>query len=373
MSNIFKFYINNNNIYSKLFIFIGNFKHDIDVIMYNKKIADNNIVFFQDDIFSTYLHRYFLDSEIELLKKNNTRIFLVNDIIFKDDNIETIKLKLINQFIINDLDNISFEELYFYGIIDDKLDIKDFYNKSTNNGRENFTYETLFNYIINIKNYSNILKKIKKSDFYNLNDLLILDKNEIYLEIPIANKIFTKNNKYLNTVNPYNSTNKNKYLKSLQFNNISTTNNDLLFEYNIINNTIYVVLLSDIYKDKTLNLLDEKNLIKTYFPYIYNLNIYTYTDFFTKNIYNIIETKKIIESQEFINKNNVINLFNNITNNTKILNYNYYGITYIDFIIYSQSDQTIPLDYIFKILNSNENIPFIKYNPGKNHDNIYRL
>ena len=251
MSNIFKFYINNNNIYSKLFIFINDY-NDSDIVKINNKMKINNLSFFEDEIFTMNLNKYFTESEIELIKKYNTAIILINDFISSDDTIETVKLKLINAFINNDIDNISFEEIYFYGISHYKFDSYDFYNKCTNNGKENLSYDYLINYIINFNNNLDIIKKITKKETYSYNDILSLNLEDVYIDIPIANKINDKKNKYLNIVNPFNIHNNNVYLKSLLHNNISTCNSDLLFEYNIINNTIYVVLLSDIIKSKSI-------------------------------------------------------------------------------------------------------------------------
>ena len=67
MSNIFKFYINNNNIYSKLFIFINDY-NDSDIVKINNKMKINNLSFFEDEIFTMNLNKYFTESEIELIK-----------------------------------------------------------------------------------------------------------------------------------------------------------------------------------------------------------------------------------------------------------------------------------------------------------------
>ena len=191
MSNIFKIYINNNNIYSKLFIFINGYNNDHIIGLNNKLKIDNNS-FFKDDIYIKDLNKYFIESEIELILRNNTAIFLVNDFISNDDTIETIKLKLINAFINNDIDNISFEEIYFYGVSHNKFDPYDFYSKCTNNSKENLSYDHLINYIINFNNNLDILKKIIKKEQYSYNDILSLNIQDIYIDVPIANKINEK-------------------------------------------------------------------------------------------------------------------------------------------------------------------------------------
>ena len=49
------------------------------------------------------------------------------------------------------------------------------------------------------------------------------------------------------------------------------------------------------------------------------------------------------------------------------------GIKKIKFIINPEYNFHLPLDLIFKILNSDEKTPLIKYNPGKKQENIYRF
>ena len=49
------------------------------------------------------------------------------------------------------------------------------------------------------------------------------------------------------------------------------------------------------------------------------------------------------------------------------------GAKNIHFTFNQNTNMKLPLESIFKLINSDENIEFIKYNPGTRIENIYRL
>ena len=70
----------------------------------------------------------------------------------------------------------------------------------------------------------------------------------------------------------------------------------------------------------------------------------------------------------------MINLFHNIHNDkTKQLNYDSKGISYIDLTIRPENISKLPLEILFKTIHSDIDIPLIKFNPGYNFENIYRV
>ena len=79
-------------------------------------------------------------------------------------------------------------------------------------------------------------------------------------------------------------------------------------------------------------------------------------------------------NEYFENKmNRKIDLFYNINKEKLSLNMDY-GIQKIMFYNSSRKNKMkIPLDTLFKLIKTNINIPFIKYNPGNRRENIYRL
>ena len=49
------------------------------------------------------------------------------------------------------------------------------------------------------------------------------------------------------------------------------------------------------------------------------------------------------------------------------------GISNIRFIIHPKNSDIFPIEILFKLIHSNQLMPFIKYNPGNKRENIYRL
>ena len=55
------------------------------------------------------------------------------------------------------------------------------------------------------------------------------------------------------------------------------------------------------------------------------------------------------------------------------LDFTSHGISYVHLVLHPVNSIKLPLEVLFKIIHSNEKIPLIKYNPGSNYENIYRL
>ena len=72
------------------------------------------------------------------------------------------------------------------------------------------------------------------------------------------------------------------------------------------------------------------------------------------------------------NINEKIDLFYKISNTTKI-DYVTKGISSLHMTLYPENVIKLPLEILFKIIHSTSQIPLIKYNPGSNYENIYRL
>ena len=168
-------------------------------------------------------------------------------------------------------------------------------------------------------------------------------------------------------VNPYNY--QDSSIKIGEY--VSTNNSNMLFEYNVYNNNIFVCLASDIFKAKE-KLLDEEAIMKIYFSFLYAKNITNEREFIMQKVELIKKNNELI-NENFINKNNFIALLNTIYNNSASLKYENFGIKYININIHSNINSNISLESIFKLFNSSDQYPLIKYNPGKKLENLYRL
>jgi hypothetical protein len=385
MSNIFKFYINRNNNLSELYLFIKN-----KYFIYNTSKSSEGLLsvkelnarysiggdFLQSNVFNTFFTEDFNEYDIYYLQTFNPKIIFVDENIYNDDTIESIKLKFLSAFNSNveTFNKICFEELYFYGFVEKEFNIIEFYNVLTNNGQTSLTREKLLNYLDNIHERSQILEFLDIKDVYEYDDLLKINlKNSTIKYIKSIGQNFINNKlDYTYISNPFNVSNYDPLLKRL-LDYIGTNNINLLFEYNLLGNSIYVCLFNDVNNYMSSKNLEEEITIKLYYNFLYNNNIINYENYTTNKLELIKKSDELISKTTLINKNNFVDLLNEIYYKSAKLDYREFGIRNINFNIYSNLNSNISLESIFKLINSNINLPIIKYNPGKKLENIYRL
>jgi len=374
MSNIFKFYINNANQFNRLYIFIKNKyltsqSSLVSVKELNTNYSDSS-VFLKSSVYEKYFNNGldFDENDLMYLNTFGTIITFVDNVINSDDTIETIKLKLIQA--INETTSqdqqICFEEIYMYGLAPSILNKLELFINLTNNNKNDLTRNMLINYFKNIYEGYNILNNLEIKEIYSYDSINYINTTNIH-EYKSLGQSFIKY--YQNfIVNPYN------YEKNLtkQTSDIITINNyNMLFEYNV-RNTIFVCLASEFFK-LTKNIEDDELLIKIYFNSLYLKNIVNVRDFNTKKIELIKKTTELFNNENFKNKNDFLFLLETINVNTSSLKYENSGIIYININIHSTINSNISLETIFKLFTSSELYPFVKYNPGKKLENLYRL
>ena len=363
MLDIFKLYINNINKINEVYLFSKSFVNIKEKLKYNiEEFILSNIYKTNSDLLNT--------NEIDLLKKDDSTIYLCDTNIFFDDTIEFVKFKFLKYY--NKYNKpISFESLYFYSITKNKnFDIKNFFDflNKNNNYKEKFI--TYFSNIQNISIDQLDLDKIFKDNTINYKLLLDLKFDDFIINKQLGHTV--NDDYYSFIVNLYDIYD-NKNIQDIN-SDINTNNNNLLFEYNIINNSIYIIKYDDVIEyNKTYN-YNIKLITKLYFPFLYNIDITSNDDYYENKDKLLEKSNNILESKEFNSKNEIIDLMYLIQKDTQKINYNYIGVKSIQFDINNNNNNyNLPLEYLFKIFNSNKNIPFIKYNPGKLQENIYRL
>ena len=245
--------------------------------------------------------------------------------------------------------------------------------------------ETILNqFLYNIVPKSNTIQNKRISTFfqdnvkknsYNANDFNQLnikwDGRAENITSSIGHKLVIKNN-YPLVANPFNNNIIDPIIDREINNIVSTQNSYLLFKYfPILNNNIYLCTAENVINYAETNQLNPQYFLKLYFP----------------NLFRTVKTKDILISSRLqrynkqkgnVNKyfkkiNDKIDLFYDILNSGQTLEYYKVGIKYCNINIHSINNVKLPLEVLFKIIHSNENIPLIKYNPGINYENIYRL
>ena len=354
------------DIIKKIFVFKG--KLDVDS---NYRLPDGNNIFTED--------------ELNNIQTNGTEVILINEYIHLDDSISTLKKKIIKYTELR----ISIQELYLFSIKQSILNPSVIFNQLTQDESIPLTKERLCEFMLNIvPNSCSGINEPKECSFLNTNlneisfdDFISFDEftwsDIISLTQPIGQKIVMKK-KYIYTVNPYNTVVISDILKQKAPELISTQNSNLLFEYGpICGNNIFICTAEEVINHFNGDAsISTTNILSIYFPQLYlSKNIQSKEALLERKIALYDETDALL-NEGFQNYNERVDLFYDIfykrisnlpyENNTP-------GILKLEFTLHPTYKIRFPLEVIFKLINSDKNIPLIKYNPGNRKENIYRL
>ena len=386
MSDIFKLYINNNNNLTDLYLFIKNkylSNNLLESIVELQSKYQNAKDFIASDLFNSNFKDDFSDLDIKYIQDFDISIYFIDENIYYDDTLEIIKFKFLkyyNQSISTSL-QISYEEIYMYGLLNKKYNPSELYNILSDNNNNKITNENLKQYLLNINEQIQIYDYILQfnqglePDFFDFDSINSVQLDEINILTPIGQNI---NNKlpHSYTTNPFEVNKYSNYIRSIINTSLNTNNSSLLFEHNLVNNSLFICLFQDVLNYSKKISLEEDITIKLYFPLI-AINQLNSLDLFNKNKKPFLDkTNKHLSLELFKNKNSFIDTLYYINNNYQKfpeLFYSINGIKNLNFYIHTKINLSSSLESLFKIINSTYIMPFIKYNPGKKHENIYRL
>ncbi len=386
MSDIFKIYINNNNNLTDLYIFIKNkylSNNLLESIEELQSKYQNAKDFITSDLFNIVFKHDFSNLDIKYIQDFDISIYFIDENIYYDDTLEIIKFKFLkyyNLYISPPL-QASYEEIYMYGLINKQYNPSELYNILSDNNNNKISNENLKQYLLNVNEqlqiYENILKFNKgvEPDYFDFDSINSIQLDEINILTPIGQNI---NNKlpHSYTTNPFDVKKYSNYIRSIINTSLNTNNSNLLFEYNLINNTLFICLFQDVLNYSKNISLEQDITIKLYYPLI-SINQLNTLQLFNENKKTFLDkTNKHMSLEVFKNKNSFIDILYYINFNYEQfpeLNYTINGAKKLNFNIHTKINLSLSLESLFKIINSNYIMPFIKYNPGKKHENIYRL
>ena len=313
-----------------------------------------------------------LFSSIDLLKfkEFGVEFNYVDEFIYNDDNIKTIKRKILDALNYQ----ISYNEIYLFGKSENKYSIEEIFNNINkyNNNTDLITNQQLQKLIDNIENFNYNIKN--KDEGFSFNDLYDLNIPSVIEHFVPIGSMFTDFFDFMFSSNPF-SINKSNFIDNFNsnINTLATLDNSLLFEYNIKDNIIYLCNTLDVLTYFDNKSVTDSYIIDIYYPFLSNENILN-ADALISNKDKLIKkdkTKIKSNSKKYFEK---INLFHEIsTNNSSPLEYIDYGINNVNMTFYNFKSFKLPLESIFKIVHASNNMPFIKFNPGKKKDNIFRI
>ena len=367
MSQIYKVAHLKNNEIDTLYVFYGS---KIEGVEYDsEKIKERFEADKNDELFKDIFTEDLLD---EITKKDINVIF-VDMKIHLDDSIQNIKTKILYA---TKGEGVSFFEMYLFV----KLGIQQYpekiYENLTQKGSSDLLKLHMEQFLHNI-NRPELIDTIGMKEIYDYDDILNLKlTDEKYItNKSIDQKIVVKDTNYPYFVNPYDITEVGRLLDNSQENMTTTTNNNILMNFGEIeNNVIYMCTTEDVIESTNAKNLSEESCIKIYYPKLYDKNI-TSIKMLESNKESLQFASKNMISERFMVNEHNINLMVDIhtSQDNGELKYDKKGVTSLDFIIHPSTPFNLPLDVVFKLINTTENLALTKYNPGKAQEKMYRL
>jgi hypothetical protein len=232
---------------------------------------------------------------------------------------------------------------------------------------------------------------------------------------------------YPYTINPFDALSADPFLEIHAGEIVNTTNKTVLIDYGVfIDNTIYLVTAEDVlqYTKEMINIdvvptnqegaasdktataarrvsqfgkpVYESYMVPLYYPYLSvfrdesprsvlekgSAEAAGETDISTIHSHNTLKLhqSKLFESdKKILNENfmrqtaNIKLLYDIYERRTSEHNYLDNGIRGVEFMIHPETPYNQSLDAVFKLIHCSDSIPYIKHNPGKKRDNIYKL
>ena len=324
----------------------------------------------QEELFK----RIFTDEENVKIKREKTNIVVSNQQIHYDDNIGTIKIKIITEL----KNTLSLDEIYLYCQQAESLNSVAVYQSLTQNKKLELTKIRMDQFISNIVSDENggSIKKPQDKEVYTLDDILEmkLDNQKYIMNKVLGQRFFTVENEYPFVCNPYDVKEYDTFFEKNARKSLTTLNSTILLTSGeIINNNIYLCDAKDVLNYVSKKNIPEETTIKIYYPFLYNKNINNLDDLKTSSE-KLIENNKKLVNEKTMDVFKTIDMFYDVFSLRKTnLNYQKSGIKYIKAIIKPDFIIKFPLEIIFKIVHATQFNPFIKFNPSTRQENIYRL
>ena len=366
MSEIFKvIHLNGENI-ERVFVFFGKPElndgdNDVDPYQLYSLEPDNPV-----------FNNVFNETEKNEIEKHKIPLEFIPYKIHIDDSIDDIKRKIILTF----QKKISFGEIYLFTTQKKKFNPVKIYQALTQDNKEDLTNKILIQFLLNFKTID--IKDIEDKPIYSFEDILNINFNDEHIiKKPLGQYFMRNNGRYQYTSNPYDALVYDDFLEEQADNIVSTRNSNLLLDFGkIVDNTIYLTLAKEVftYSENNPRLTKfPKSTCKIYFPFLFKKDITTEREI-TINHEKLLSENNGLLGSVTLDKMKNIDLFYKMWDNfNSPLNYISRGITEIEFNLQPDVTFKMPLDIIFKLINSSKTIPFIKYNPGNRKEKVYRL
>jgi hypothetical protein len=315
----------------------------------------------------------FFDEEKTYLEKYKPVIIQCTNDLHQDDTIRTIKRKILNELNYN---NLSYEEMYLFSKKTIHFQLKNLFNDESS-FKNGIHKQHLGQILMNLQLTH---KKKEISELFNLDkqyysykdieDALQINNTQLEIDIPIGHKFATFQD-FAFSANPFNILPNVKTVFDLTLENtLFTFENNLLLNYgDLKNNTLYLCRSENVFTYIQENQLNEKKNSALYFPFLNSKDIHSLTELKVQKQDLIDKSKKKFDKIS----DDQINLLYSIHKKETNVHYASKGIVDAMITIHPSNKLVIPLENIFKKMNSDASIPLIKFKPGFKKEELYRL
>jgi hypothetical protein len=403
--------------YNVLYVFYGNVEFNTD----DGRIVNINDIFVQEPA-NPYFQHIFSEFELNVIHENNMNVVFLAERIYPDDSIETIKKKFL--YLTREKLGLSYGELYLFCKKPKRITTQLAHDQITSSGKLEMTPVRVHNYLSNIDNHtkdadtdSPISLGAPVGGNYTYTNIanLKLEENVRIINIAMGQELnIASSHEYPYSINPFDAMNADPFLEIHAGEIVNTTNKVVLIDYGMfIDNTIYLVTAEDVLvyardfaRDAPLaegegaarigKPIYESYMVSLYFPYLAAYQDNTprtvvergsaeaagETDLATIHSHNtlmlhkpaLFEADKKILNERFMRQTaNIKLLYDIYERRTTEHNYLDDGIRGVEFMIHPETSYNQSLDAVFKLIHCSDSIPYIKHNPGKKRDNIYKL
>ena len=372
MEDIFKIISIDCNNVTDIYIFKG----------YDRKndyYIDNNINYEEN---SEDINKYLGEDMMNEMRKNGnealnrivtgkTKVHYVNDSIYLDDTIDTIKLK-ISQCFDGELTN---NEMYLFGLQNMTIMIEELYKTLSLNNTRDITLDVLVTFLSNIVNFD--INSIEFKESYTFDDLLNLDidNKEFMQKFPISQRFIINNGMYPVISNPFDLNIQDRYIEDYTRQTVVTENRVTLVDtMPVLYNTIYLCKASNVLGCKPSVDISERYKMMLYYPILFNNGITNSAELSSKRA-ELLQQQviKIKQSKGDMLKTNLFHEIYKNSSSKKPLDYEKDGATRITVTITQPTIDILPLDNVFKVLTTNNIRKLIKFNPGERKEKVYRF
>jgi hypothetical protein len=295
------------------------------------------------------------------VKDGSQSVFIMNQEIYADDTFDIMKRKLA---VLLDYELLP-DEMYFFGLKEKTFSNEEMYSMLTNNSTEMPDYTTMVSILGNIYGFN--VSSIEEKDAYTYDDIigLNMDGKQIRSIESVGQQFLSEK---ANTIakNPFNTLTIDRKLITTTAQLLTTYNNNTVLDLGTFaNNTVYLCPYSSVAEFSKDVELDMKQLTKLYYPFLFEQNITT-LDSLNREKPRLTTESRSMNKTNFAKYNKNIALLHQIyEKRTKDLEYIRSGLNNIHFSIIQNQQYNLPLDALFKLMNTTRAVPFIKFNPGK--------